>query len=499
MYPGGMESDRRRLRPPLAARLGFVCFIAAALGLAGCANEQPNVVWIVVDALSAGEVGLYGGSLDATPFLDELGDEAIVFDRAYSQASSTLYSAASYLTARYPDDALSGERLRAVPDLAGLLGEAGYETAAFSENTWIAPVTGFARSFDLFELIGTPQGRPLGHRDSMRTVESALDWFLSGATHPKFLYLHLIPPHAPYVPPPPFRGRLAAKRPGRGSRIARLLRDARPGVPGSQAMVAALVQGELSLSEEELDYVHRRYAENVSFADRLIQIAVERIRDAGLSDSTLIVVSSDHGEAFGPHPELFHGATLYDTQIRVPLILVAPDALGIEPGRRNGPVELVDVLPTILDLLGVDSNAGFAGESLAPWLRGEAGPPTLARSFLPDAQAVISPEWKLIRRGHGDVLFDLERDPDELEDRSVSDSEIASRLAGHLVERVADASPTRVPLSADRAAELEALGYAVGPPDEDVSGRAAPREQRSPGVAHGEPSKTNHDQEKESP
>jgi arylsulfatase A-like enzyme len=453
--------------PRLAARvIGLAALVIGLSALIGCERERIDVVWIVLDALPARQVSLYGGLPEATPHIAALAERAVVVDGARAQASTTLPSTASFLTGLYPDRAVPAVRAPDTPGLASWLRAAGYRTGSFSENPWVVRVHGFGTGFDTFEEIGTPPGRPPGHRDSERTVERALDWLLAERARPAFLYVHLLVPHAPYAPPAPFRGRFTDPRSApAGPRMERLIAG-RERTEVAMRFMQAGIAGEVDLDPRVLDYLRDRYRENVAFADHLVDRVWRAIEAAGRADSTLLVVSSDHGEAFGPHPELFHGGTLYDTQIRVPLLFVAPGSLGLSPGRYRGVVELVDVAPTIADLLDLGIDARLDGRSLAPWLRGEAPAPSLARAYLEDTQAVVDPSWKLVRGPAGDALFRYVDDPDELIDRAAEEPDRVAALTARIDARTrAPEGEDRVTLSPEAVAELQALGYAVGPED----------------------------------
>ena len=460
--PDRAKSGSRAVPLRAVLALATAAFASAAVG---CDRRPIDVVWVVVDALPARATGLYGGRSDVTPQLAAIAERAIVIENAYAQAPSTLPSAAAYLTGVYPDRAVAAVRDGSAPQLGQWLRAAGYRTAAFSENPWVSHLWGFDAGFEVFEEISHPPDRPRGYRDSAATLEAALAWLLDDDAKPSFLYLHLLRPHAPYVPPPPFRGMLTDPEAApAGEEVEKLLDGRTPPDQALMTIMLAAREGQIAFAPKLIEYVERRYLENVAFADHLVGLLWERIEHAGRSESTLLVISSDHGEAFGPHPELFHGSTLYDDQIRVPLLIVAPQSLGLEAKRRiSGMVELVDIAPTVLDLLGLEVDAAFDGASIVPWLRSEGEPPDVARAFLDEAQAVVGREWKLIQSPSGRALFERGSDPDELRDRGDEQPEQVAELAALLAPResaTATGDPPALP--PEVIAELESIGYAAG-------------------------------------
>jgi arylsulfatase A-like enzyme len=221
----------------------------------------------------------------------------------------------------------------------------------------------------------------------------------------------------------------------------------------------------------DIPEVRVRYAQEVEYADRQIGGLIEALRSRSLLNNTLIVVLSDHGEGLGFHNHVGHIHQVYDTLLRVPVVVVWP---GFVPeGRRVADVvSLIDVFPTVAELLGVEAPVPASGLSLVPLLRGEAMAPraVLAASYRPEAftdkQAIISDGFKFIRswspEREWEELYDLENDPDELSDLIASHGEVAERLRTELAERLAtsaEGSAVAVELSEADRGRLRALGY----------------------------------------
>jgi arylsulfatase A-like enzyme len=231
---------------------------------------------------------------------------------------------------------------------------------------------------------------------------------------------------------------------------------------------------ELHLSfKQRLDIpeVRVRYGQEVEYADRQIGGLLQALRSRGLLDNTLIVITSDHGEGLGYHNHVGHIHQVYDTLLRVPLVVSYP---GVVPaGKRIGDVvSLIDVFPTVAELLGVEAPAPASGRSLMPLLRGQPIAPraVLAATYRPEAftdkQAIISDDFKYIHsrspEREWEELYDLVADPDELADLITSRAEVAERLRAALAERLAastEGSAVAVELSEPDRDRLRALGY----------------------------------------
>ena len=221
----------------------------------------------------------------------------------------------------------------------------------------------------------------------------------------------------------------------------------------------------------DIPEVRVRYAQEVEYADRQIGGLLDALRSRGLLDNTLIVVLSDHGEGLGYHNHVGHIHQVYDTLLRVPLVVVWP---GVVPeGKRIGDVvSLIDVFPTVAELIGLEAPAPASGRSLVPLLRGQPMTPraVLAATYRPEAftdkQAIVSDGFKYIHswspEREWEELYDLEDDPDELADLIASRGEVAGRLRAALEERLsasAQGTAAHAALSEADRDRLRALGY----------------------------------------
>jgi arylsulfatase A-like enzyme len=396
-------------------------------------GEPPDVLLVVVDTLRA-DVPSFSGAPGAvpTPVMDALAAGGTVFTRCRAPSSWTKPSTASLLTGLQPaehgalgfESVLPGE----AATLAEVLRAAGWRTAAFADNPFVSPEFGFAQGFDAFtgrhpsplargtlllKAAGQVRLRLAGGAaysfgpgvdlGADRVLGDAAAFLAAGGEgRPGFAYCHLIEPHYPYTPPPPFDGGRPRVDPPHSSGI--LPFDSFPAVaPADAAIMKANYLGE---------------ARSV---DAALGRALEALRRAGRLDRTLVVLTSDHGEEFHEHGGWTHGQSLYEELVRVPLVVRAPKG-GPGAGLRvEAPVSLVDAMPTILDLAGVASSARPSGRSLVPLLRGErmepvpcfaeiaAGPVGARAVFLGNEALVVS------RKSGTEAvqLFDLAADPGE--------------------------------------------------------------------------------------
>ncbi|MGH2570958.1 MAG: sulfatase-like hydrolase/transferase [bacterium] len=424
-----MRSRGRRLALALAAGGVASCSGGPSPGdLAGW-----NVLLITIDTLRADHVGFAGYDGVETPVLDGLADDGVVFDDAISAAPVTLPSHATILTGLYPPahGALDNGFYALpenVPTLATILRARGYETAAVIGAYVLIDRTGLDAGFDRYDdefKKPRQQGQAYRERRAAEIVASASEWLAGRSSgKPFFLWTHFFDPHAPYDPPEPFASR----------------------------------------------YRERPYDGEIAYTDEAIGRLLDAIRAEGALERTLVVVTADHGEAFGDGGELTHGLLLRASTLRVPLVIVAPGRL--PAGRRiAGVVSTVDVAPTILDLLGLPPIAEAQGKTLLPRIRGERDDDRWAYSEtrLPADEygwsmlsGARTSGWAWVRAPRPE-LYDLAADP--AESTSVHDEhpDVAERLdafVGAVLDR-GRASVARTALSAEQVDALRSLGYLV--------------------------------------
>jgi arylsulfatase A-like enzyme len=365
---------------------------------------RPNLVLVVVDALRADPLSAYGASVAGSPEIARWAAQGVVFERALAQSSWTKSSMASLLTSRWPrghgvldpDDGL-GE---AADTLAEKLREAGYRTWAVQSNGWLEEAFGFEQGFEryLFPRGGgseAERNRSWPHADNVyREAERLIDAHASA--QPFFLYLHFMDVHEYAAPPDVARPREGA-------------------------------QGE--------------YAAAIRWVDEVLARLREHLDRRGLLESSVLLLASDHAEAFGENGAFGHARNVFTPVLHVPLVLRLPFA--IEPTRILTQVRNLDVAPTLLDLAGLPPDPAFEGESLLPLLADPGAPDRPSHAALgaliyADAhrqEALNDGAWSYVRDlapGGREWLFDRRVDPDENVDLSALEPAQAARLRARL-------------------------------------------------------------------
>ncbi len=414
-----------------------VLLLAPLLVLAGCGKNEPpvkNVLLVTIDTLRGDALGFAGNRAALTPNLDRLAGAGHVFLDAHSHNVVTLASHTNILTGLYPyqhgvrDN--GGFKLKSeVPTLATLLKKQGFATGAFVGAYPLASRFGLARDFDVYdevavdksvELIGgLPDPRkPFGERPAPEVLARAEAWWRAQPGRQRFLWIHLFDPHSPYLPPENLRARFA-DQPYYGE------------VAAVDAALGPFLAGFLDGKEE----------------------------------STLIVVTGDHGESLGEHGERSHSLFAYEGTLHVPLLFWRP---GITPGRDEWPARHIDIVPTVLAALGQKKPEGLLGE---PLLGERPAEPEKVESYFEALTAHLNQGWAPLRGLLRDrkkyveqavaELYDLRQDPKE--EKNLIDDQ--RRLAKALADALPAGSkwpPDRGALSADEIAELRSLGYLMG-------------------------------------
>ena len=436
-------------------RFSGALLVLGLLG-SGCgAPERSDVLVIVVDTLRANHLHAYGYPRETTPHLDRLAAAGVRFDVAIATSSWSAPSHPSIMTGLSPDrhgvlgwnDSIDP----AAVTLAERLGERGYATGIFSSHGGLRKAVGeFNRGFQ------TSFGTSRKHDD--RTLDRALAW-IRGAESPWYAHVILMTMHAPYERyPEEFDRTLFTDLPPAGDRVF------------PEVHHTVRIGDHLNSA-----YYINRYDRSLRHLDALVGSFLEALHDEGRLRNAHVVVTSDHGESFGDHGGFGHSAELYDTLVRVPLLLVGP---GVPPGLVwREPVSTLDIVPTLHGLAGLAVPAGLEGIDLSPHLRSGTRPdPRLLLAMLGHNRfgttMVRGTRYKLIRyKRRGEELYDLHADPGEQHNRIGDASpEVARVLAvlrpaldhlGTAEDRAADVAR---PLSDDAAQTLKALGYLA---DED--------------------------------
>jgi arylsulfatase A-like enzyme len=453
--------------PDRSARQGMAlcsllvsCLVLGAPAAAETATPAPsagqsprNILLITVDTTRADYLSCYGSALLTTPNIDALASRGVRFDAATAVVPLTGPGHASMLTGLYPRDhgaIRNGVPVAEdIPTLATILSARGYTTAAFISGwTLRTQVIGLHRGFDHFDDSMTDRYHAVNdQRLGDQTADEAVAWLEEEREGPFFLWVHFFDPHEPFTD---HKMELA---------------------PNPAARVAAPDKDVL-----------QRYSQEVAFADLQVGRVLAALEESGAGDDTMILLTSDHGEAFGEHGTKGHGRELYQTTQNVPLILVHP--LVGQDKVSDLPVSTLDVTPTLLDLLDLPPVMESDGVALAQALvaPGSFAGRAIYQETFPGARkkfwglfgpkltgdptmvAVRRGGWKAIYNPKKDILelFDLSVDPAETTDLSSELTVRAGRfkplLASH-AQRAWRPAGTETALSDEDRKRLESLGY----------------------------------------
>jgi arylsulfatase A-like enzyme len=431
------------------------------------AAGRPNVLVLLVDTLRADRLGCYGARPSPSPNLDRLAERGLVFEQAIAQAPWTMPSVATLLTglharshgvvawpfskpAARPENG-STVLPDVLPTLPAQAALAGITTVGVSANPMVSRTTNLAHGFETFvEFQWDAERDRTARADEVNAA--FLRWLRPNRGRRFFGWLHYMDVHEPYWPPAAFRPPAPA--------------GVRPAVArGRLAGIAERVNWASGppLETAEVQHLRNLYDGGIRFWDAELERLLRGLAALGVGDSTIVVVTADHGEEFQEHGKLTHGPDLYDEVLHVPLVVVGP---GVAPGRVREQVQGIDLFPTIAALLGVEAPVGLPG--LDVMARREPRPAYSETSLgIVDGKpgkvvSVRTPEWKLIQTpatGRFE-LYELARDPGEREDRFGTAPEGAA-----LAAELAAWQPPLPPVVAVTEAtpklerELRALGY----------------------------------------
>jgi Sulfatase len=498
-------TGRSRRAARWRAWLGPACLLAAAAcarpraGAPAPALPPPhNVIFILVDTLRADHLAPYGYRRDTSPNLDALGRESLLFLDDRSQSSCTFPSVNSILTSRAAQ-AFLGQPGGAmglpagIPGLAEILRARGFHTAAVSASPIVRaspgrfnPGGGFGRGFDSFQ-------EDCVWKAADCVTDQALP-HLARDPRPLLLYLHYLDPHGPYSPPPGYRRRFALGHPAK--------EFVRAGNPNPIAGWLYAHGPDPGVTVADLAFLEDLYDDEISFFDSQLGRLLAGLRASGLLDDSIVVFAADHGEEFLEHGDVKHCHNLFDTTVRTPLLLRVP---GARARAVAEPVENLDIVPTLLDLLGPGAAGGtggpgaagrtggtgaaagkggaggsggagaggpgaavgarFEGRSLRPAIEGRPLPPGWQRAAQGSLRSVSDGRLKLVHDlGTGRfALYDLAADPGETRDvlaeRRRDFRRLRDVLGGWLARTEGQAAGESVRRAEEADRRLRALGY----------------------------------------
>lgn len=394
-----MQVERAPKTPgaaPLAYREGVPVWSRAVVQ-SRVAPKVMNVLWITIDTLRPTQVGAYGYAKPTTPEIDAWAQKGIVFTQAIAQSPWTRTSVSSMLYSAYPHQICAKPTCagggfvieRPMPNLPGAFRDAGFATVAYVANDILDHSYGTARGFDRFVQARSDEDAAAGTIAWMRA---------HGGERPFFAYLHFLGPHGPYGFVPGASENFIDEASGR--RLEEKYKAA-----------GALFAGVDPADREALIAM---YDGKLLATDRLMGRVRRALDDAGLAANTVVVIVSDHGEEFLEHQAWGHGQSLFDEQLRVPLVLLPP---GLDAQKRiDEQVALVDVAPTVLGLLGLPIPESFVGRAML----GDLGAPrdAVLAEYLnsgPESAAIRTPNLKYIYEYESgrEQVYDLGADPGE--------------------------------------------------------------------------------------
>lgn len=421
-----------------AAGLGITVLVIALLYF--WPRPRLNVIFVTLDTVRADHLGCYGDSSAETPTLDALAEQGVLFQRAYTPVPLTLPAHASLLTGCNPPVhglSLNGRgRLgNSIPLLTEILRKRGYDTAAFLASYVLNSKFGLQRGFQRYDdepawtEISEPNRYP--RRDGAAVMSTAIDWLRGRNSRPFFCWIHLYDAHAD---------------------------------PESHYEALQALFGD--------KFLERPYDAGIAYVDRQVGELQKFLQQENLAERTLLVIVGDHGEGLMEHAEREHGYLLYESTLRVPLIVAGPSF--VQRGQQVPHlVSLVDLMPTVLDCLNIDKSSPTCGRSLRATLSGGAmaAQPCYAGTDAPfefsgwaPLRAVVNDRWKYIETTRPE-LYDLVNDPRELTDLAAAQpvqreelADLLHTLQAQMAQRAVGAA--QVQLTSEERRKLESLGYA---------------------------------------
>jgi len=446
----------------------LAALLAAALvngcGKSSSERDRPNIILITIDTLRADHLSCYGYSRQTSPFIDSMAEQGVLFKQAYATSSWTAPSMASIFTGHYcrshgvlhgvakganaaihDQEQLTGEFLT----MAEALKSAGYTTFGVSSNGHISKGTGFAQGFDHY--------KTHWFMKSPATNSTVKKWAKLIREAPRyFLWLHYFDPHNPYSPRLPW----IRDYTNRSNSYSKWTRE-------EMADPRELIE-DIKKDRHAYDTLIDRYDSEINYCDQYIREIFELLQPG---PDTLVIITSDHGEAFLDHGQLMHGDTLFEEEVHIPLVIKFPGDYGNAGKEIVHPVSNRNIFATVMDFAGIISTGEIPGKSLMPQISGSITAPPEPIFYEMDwnqwGQALRLGKWKLMVSGgeeKGYFLFDIQTDPGETRNRfhefpeQVKAMEIVRKqwLNAH-PEFIAPRIP--VALDSDQENKLKTLGY----------------------------------------
>jgi arylsulfatase A-like enzyme len=388
-------------------------------------SAKPHPVIIIdIDTLRADHLGCYGYHRDTSPAIDAFAAQAVVFEHAFSQAPNTPPSQTSILTGLYPSTHGMIFDEDKVPDaivtLAEALSEQDFITAGFHDGGYMSQDFNIGQGFQTYESFG---GKGLA-----RIGPKVMSWVAEHAEENFLLLIHTYDTHTPYAPPEPYRDLFLDG-----------LEAPSPGFEPTPKIMEAIrlsvwTDEPQTLPENDMEYARALYDGGIRYVDTWVGQFLDHLNELGLDERATVVLISDHGEEFQEHGSVLH-EKLYSTVTRVPLIIRLS---GDSPHRRiTEVVETIDLMPTILELVGAPQPPGLQGSSLVPLLRGRAGSDGLAfgeSPFFGHRRFVATGVHQLLltKQSGAVELYNFVDDRHQQADIALTEPETTSRLEAEI-------------------------------------------------------------------
>lgn len=449
----------------------LVIIFSAYTWFVSSSHPRPHgIILISLDTLRADHLGTYGYYRDTNPYIDAFAQENIVFENAVAQSPNTLPSHMSIMTSLYPyshgvwgkteDD--YDNNVAPLDDkhvtLAELLRDGGYQTAGFTDGGFLRAIFGFDQGFDIYE------SKKVG---IARILPQVKRWLDENKSKPFFLFIHCYDIHSPYDPPPPY------------DKIFHDFEYTGHLSPTNENLLAA-TRKQLEVNEDDLRHFIALYDGGIRYTDEKIGEFLSYLRDTGVYDQSLIIITSDHGEEFKEHGGFLHWQLHYRPELHVPLIVHVPGY----PKKQVRISELarsIDLLPTIIEIAGLPVHQQAQGRSLQPLIKREENflnhslwrvinyfkkdsSISFAEYHRNDNYSIIADEYQLIyyMKSNYVKLFDLSADPLAKKNIAKDNDTIAKQLLAQLKEVYGLTPATKAPaITVDEQTrqQLKTLGY----------------------------------------
>lgn len=367
------------------------------------ANRDANVIIMVLDAAGARHFGCYGYPRNTTPVIDALAKQGTKFDSAYCQAVYTLASTASLMSGLYPihhriiytKNRLSSD----IFTMAEAFRAGGYATGTFVTNGNASDIFGMGQGFEKIDDVF----RHKNYTGWGQDVTDSFGSWLGETSHRKFFaYLHYREPHAPFNPPPEWKFKF--KDP-----------EYKGSILESYEMRRKINMGEIQVTEQDKDFIRSLYDGNLNYADYEVGLVLKKLKELGIYDRTIVIVSADHGEAFWEHNFQGHNSQVYQESIHIPMVIKL--AHGSDPAKENAnPIRTIDIYPTLVDLLDLSRKfMNVDGRSFLPYFRSAPadGREIVSQVIMERQYALMDHDYKYLVDlvGHKEELYNLKADP----------------------------------------------------------------------------------------